>query len=219
MIIMKENPKLLKTLALFVSTTLMTSCASFSDNQRVELEATSLSSITGAVAGAAVGAGVGALAGKLSGKDTKDAAIDGAIAGGILGLFEGYKFGQAWTKTIIKKKESYASNICYIKANIDQLEYRKDETQAQINHIDSMMVKIKSKQANKIDKKTAASIKEYAQTGVKLIDTDLRTARKAQKNASGEELKKLKSEIAALSVQRTKLRKQSLAISSSAYCA
>ncbi len=212
--------KKITTWGLCLSTLTLSSCSKLTDHQRVEIEATSISTLGGTAVGAALGVAAGHVVGKMAGFDEKKSRLIGGVIGGVVGFIQGYKFGQAWTKSIIRKKEAYASNEAYLEANIDQLEYRNKETIRQINMITGLMNSITTKTRAKFSKKEARAIRDYARAGVKLIDQDLATARKIKsKEVKPEEMAKLKAEIAKLSKQRKALQAQSSRIVSSSYCA
>lgn len=144
----------------------------------------------GAVSGAAIGAGIGALFGK------KYIGLGSAI-GGLVGGAVGYQ----WAKSVVKKKEAYANNEAWIRANINQLDKRITNVRRSNQSLSQQIATLK-KNKQKINSSDYLALKKAANSNAGLIDTDIANAQKAMKDASGDDLARLRTQVKTLRQER-----------------
>lgn len=192
---MKINHSVLCVLFVSMGITSLNSCANMS---RGEIMA----------GGAGIGAILGGVAGNLIGNDTVGTLI-GVGAGALVGTLAGY----VWSESIVEERSAYASGAAYVQANNQQLSNRISEARKANSETSSKVASLK-KSNQKISKQEQTKQKNVMTQNINLMEKDIQTAKKAAKEASGDELQQLRSQINTLSAEKKQMEQNRAALSS-----
>jgi len=165
----------------------LTSC-SVDDTGMTQIQGSTLGALGGAVVGGAIGLAVGG---------DSESVVAGAIAGGLLGAMAGLQ----WANSIVKEKAAYANMEDYVNDNIKQLDSRTAEAKKTNEKLSKQVASLKA-QNKKADKADIAKQQEALAANLALIDTDIKVANDAVKEASGAKRSELAAKVEALKAEK-----------------
>ena len=165
----------------------LTSC-SVDDTGMTQIQGSTLGALGGAVVGGAIGLAVGG---------DSESVVAGAIAGGLLGAMAGLQ----WANSIVKEKAAYANMEDYVNDNIKQLDSRTAEAKKTNEKLSKQVASLKA-QNKKADKTDIAKQQEALAANLALIDTDIKVANDAVKEASGAKRSELAAKVEALKAEK-----------------
>jgi len=174
-------------LALSIMAAPLTSC-SVDDTGMTQIQGSTLGALGGAVVGGAIGLAVGG---------DSESVVAGAIAGGLLGAMAGLQ----WANSIVKEKAAYANMEDYVNDNIKQLDSRTAEAKKTNEKLSKQVASLKA-QNKKADKADIAKQQEALAANLALIDTDIKVANDAVKEASGAKRSELAAKVEALKAEK-----------------
>ena len=153
-----------------------------------QIQGSTLGALGGAVVGGAIGLAVGG---------DSESVVAGAIAGGLLGAMAGLQ----WANSIVKEKAAYANMEDYVNDNIKQLDSRTAEAKKTNEKLSKQVASLKA-QNKKADKADIAKQQEALAANLALIDTDIKVANDAVKEASGAKRSELAAKVEALKAEK-----------------
>ena len=174
-------------LALSIMAAPLTSC-SVDDTGMTQIQGSTLGALGGAVVGGAIGLAVGG---------DSESVVAGAIAGGLLGAMAGLQ----WANSIVKEKAAYANMEDYVNDNIKQLDSRTAEAKKTNEKLSKQVASLKA-QNKKADKADIAKQQEALAANLAIIDTDIKVANDAVKEASGAKRSELAAKVEALKAEK-----------------